>query len=140
MVKISFCKDMQPNFIWFEFFWFSLKSYFERNTNPSLWSKRNGIILGFDEFTSTHVGLRMHRLNLCTSKGDLVKPLYKIIFQNFQQPTCSMYPCLWKKKIDLAKSEYEKIEFLNFHTSIPFGSLRYCILELADVNRLSFNI
>lgn len=40
----------------------------------------NGIIFGFDEFSNTHVRLRMHRSNSCITSKDVVRPLHTLIF------------------------------------------------------------
>lgn len=48
--------------------------------NLSLWFQINGIIFGFDEFSNTHVRLRMHRSDSCITSRDVVRPLHKLIF------------------------------------------------------------
>ena len=92
---------MQPYFDWFSHsssFW--LKSNFEWNISPSLWSQIKGIIIDFDEFINTHARSRMHRLILCISIKDLVKPLHKNPFEkkNLLLLTCSIY-YISKRKI-----------------------------------------
>ena len=51
--------------------------------NPNSWFQKNEMILSFDEVISTHVKSRMHRLDLCISIGDLVKPYINSTFKTF---------------------------------------------------------
>ena len=85
----------------------------------------NWIILNFDEFINTHMRLRMHRLNLCISIGDLVRPLHKNHFffflKNLSLTNYSIY-YVSKKKIQfdslimlqkIFQRLYDILDFLN---------------------------
>ena len=86
------------------FLLFSINYGLEWNMNPKSWFQKNEMILSFDEVISTHVKSRMHRLDLCISIGDLVKPYTNSTFKTFLLLVC-LICCVFEIKFDLTNLE-----------------------------------
>ena len=107
--------------------------------NPNLRSQMNGIILDLDKFVNTHARLGIHRLDLCISNENVVKPLHKIILQKPFIVNLVDLLHLWNKNLILLIYNapkkifswlYDIVNFVNLILEVCLNQKSYFIWKL----------
>ena len=107
--------------------------------NPNLRSQMNEIILDLDEFVNTHARWGIHRLDLCISNENVVKPLHKIIFQKPFIVNLVDLLYLWNKNLILLIYNapkkifswlYDIVNFVNLILEVCLNQKSYFIWKL----------